>query len=123
VSTSPGAQIIIARFPPFRNAVPGILYHHERWDGRGYPDGLSGADIPIHAAIIGLADAWETMTSNRLYAPALSLSDALAEVRAGRGMQFSPVVVDALWEVAQRRPADVLPSDVHVATALDIVAS
>ena len=105
-----GAEII-DRFPPFRRAIPGILHHHERWDGRGYPDGLSGDDIPVEAAIIGLADAWETITSNRPYAAALSLSDALAEIRAGRGLQFSPVVVDALWDVAKRRPADVLPSD------------
>src|ERR671918_596254 len=105
-----GAEIIKSS-PPFRRAIPGILHHHERWDGRGYPDGLSGDDIPIEAAIIGLADAWETITSNRPYAAALSLSDALAEIRAGRGLQFSPVVVDALWDVAKRRPADVLPSD------------
>lgn len=115
-----GAEIV-GRFPPFRSAVPGILHHHERWDGRGYPDGLSGEDIPIEAAIIGLADAWETITSNRPYAAALSLSDALAEIRAGRGMQFSPVVVDALWDVAKRRPANVLPSDAP--DALGVVAS
>jgi putative nucleotidyltransferase with HDIG domain len=105
-----GAEIV-AKFPPFRSAVPAIRHHHERWDGLGYPDRLSGADIPIEAAIIGLADAWDTMTSDRPYAAALSLGDAIAEIRAGREKQFSPAVVDALWEVAKRRPADVLPSD------------
>lgn len=112
---------IVARFPPFRSAVPGVLHHHERWDGRGYPNGLSGEDIPIQAAIIGLADAWETMTSNRPYTPALSLTEALAEVRAGRGLQFSPAAIDALWEVARLRPADVLPWDAPA--ALGAVAS
>jgi len=57
----------------------------------------------------------ETMTSNRPYAPALSLTEALAEVRAGRGLQFSPAAIDALWEVARLRPADVLPWDAPAA--------
>jgi putative nucleotidyltransferase with HDIG domain len=109
---------IVARFPPFRSAVPGIRHHHERWDGRGYPDGLRGDEIPIEAAIIGLADAWETITSDRPYAAALSLSDAIAEIRVGREKQFSPVVVDALWQVAKRRPADILPTDAPTAAGL-----
>jgi putative nucleotidyltransferase with HDIG domain len=107
---------IVSRFPPFRGAVAAIRHHHERWDGRGYPAGLAGEAIPIEAAIIGLADAWETMTSNRPYAAALSLSEALAEIRAGREKQFSPMVVDALWKVAKQRPADVLPSDAPTLT-------
>jgi HD-GYP domain-containing protein (c-di-GMP phosphodiesterase class II) len=109
---------IIARFPPFRPAVPAIRHHHERWDGLGYPDRLRGDEIPLEAAIVGFADAWETITSDRGYAPALSLGDALAEIRAGRGKQFSPVVVDALWEVAKERPADVLPSAEPAATGI-----
>jgi hypothetical protein len=51
---------IIARFPPFRPAVPAIRHHHERWDGLGYPDRLRGDEIPLEAAIVGFADAWET---------------------------------------------------------------
>jgi HD-GYP domain-containing protein (c-di-GMP phosphodiesterase class II) len=105
-----GAEIL-SRFPPLLAAVPAVLHHHERWDGRGYPDGLSGEDIPLPAAIIALADGWDTMTSNRGYAAALSLGDALAEVRAVRGVQFSPRAVDALFEAAKHRPADILPSD------------
>jgi putative nucleotidyltransferase with HDIG domain len=104
-----GAEIV-SKVPFFRQAAPGIRYHHERWDGLGYPEGLSEEQIPLEAAIIGLADAWDTITSDRGYAPSLSLGDALAEIRAGRGKQFSPRVVDALWEVAKQRPADVLPS-------------
>jgi putative nucleotidyltransferase with HDIG domain len=108
---------IVSRSPPFRGAVAAIRHHHERWDGRGYPAGLAGEAIPIEAAIIGLAD--ETMTSNRPYAAALSLSEALAEIRAGREKQFSPMVVDALWRVAKERPADVLPS--HAPTLTKVV--
>lgn len=112
-----GAEIV-SKFPPFKEAAPAIRYHHERWDGLGYPEGLSGEQIPLEAAIIGLADAWDTITSDRGYAPALSLGDALAEIRAARGKQFSPRVVDALWEVAKQRPADVLPSAEPAATGI-----
>jgi putative nucleotidyltransferase with HDIG domain len=61
-----GAEMV-SKVPSFREAAPGIRYHHERWDGLGYPEGLSGEQIPLEAAIIGLADAWDTMTSDRGY--------------------------------------------------------
>jgi HD-GYP domain-containing protein (c-di-GMP phosphodiesterase class II) len=102
---------IVGKFTPFRDSVPAIRHHHERWDGLGYPDGLSGDDIPLEAAIIGLADAWDAMTTDRPYAVALSLNEAMAQIRAGRGKQFNPAVVDAFWDVAKRRPAEVLPPD------------
>jgi putative nucleotidyltransferase with HDIG domain len=105
-----GAEIV-SKFPPFRRAVPAIRHHHERWDGLGYPDELAGEDIPLEAAIIGLAEAWDAMTTDRPYAHALSLSEAMAGIRAGSGKQWSPVVVDAFWEVARARPADVLPPE------------
>jgi putative nucleotidyltransferase with HDIG domain len=105
-----GAEIV-AKFPPFQAAIPAIRHHHERWDGLGYPDRLAGDDIPLEAAIIGLAEAWDAMTTDRPYAHALSLSEAMGGVRAGRGKQLSPVVVDAFWEVAKDRPADVLPPE------------
>ena len=110
-----GAEIV-AKFRPFQGAVRAIRHHHERWDGLGYPDRLAGDDIPLEAAIIGLAEAWDAMTTDRPYASALSLSDSMAGVRAGREKQWSPVVVDAFWEVAQRRPGDVLPPDEPTAT-------
>lgn len=105
-----GAEIV-AKVSSFEDAVPAIRHHHERWDGLGYPDGLSAEEIPLEAAIIGLADAWDAMTTNRPYAHALSLSDALMQIHSGRGKQFNPSVVDAFAEVARRRPADVLPPD------------
>jgi HD-GYP domain-containing protein (c-di-GMP phosphodiesterase class II) len=107
---------IVSKFPSFASSVPAIRHHHERWDGLGYPDGLSGEDIPLEAAIIGLADAWDAMTTDRPYAAALSLNEAMMQIRAGRGKQFGPAVVDAFWEVAKRRPADVLPPDAPTAT-------
>jgi putative nucleotidyltransferase with HDIG domain len=111
-----GAEIV-AKVSSFQDAVPAIRHHHERWDGLGYPDGLSGDEIPLEAAIIGLADAWDAMTTDRPYAAALSVSDALMQVRTGRGKQFSPVVVDAFTEVAKRRPAEVTPPESLATTA------
>jgi HD-GYP domain-containing protein (c-di-GMP phosphodiesterase class II) len=84
--------------------VPIIRHHHERWDGAGYPDGLAGEAIPLEAAIVGLADAWDAMTTDRPYHRALTGDEALAEVRAGRGTQFSPVVVDAFMFAAALLP-------------------
>lgn len=76
-----------------------ILWHHERWDGEGYPDGLRGEQIPRLARILGVADALAAMTTARPYRPRRSWAEALAEVRAGRGSQFAPDVVDALHRV------------------------
>jgi putative nucleotidyltransferase with HDIG domain len=89
-----GARIV-ARLGRLRDAVPIIRHHHERWDGNGYPDGIAGEAIPLEAAIVGLADAWDAMTTDRPYQPALSVQDALREIRQGRGTQFAPEVVDA----------------------------
>ena len=105
-----GAEIV-EKVSSFQDAVPAIRHHHERWDGLGYPEGLSGEEIPLDAAIVGLADAWDAMTTNRPYAHGLSLNEAMLQIRSGRGKQFSPTVVDAFWAVAKRRPADVLPPE------------
>jgi putative nucleotidyltransferase with HDIG domain len=98
-----GARIV-GKFGRLREAVPIIQHHHERWDGSGYPDGLAGDAIPLEAAIVGLADAWDAMTTDRPYHRALTSEEALAEVRAGRGTQFSPVVVDAFFFAAALLP-------------------
>ena len=105
-----GAEIV-AKVSSFQDAVPAIRYHHERWDGLGYPDGLRGEEIPLEATIVGLADAWDAMTTARPYAHGLSLNEAMLQIRSGRGKQFSPVVVDAFWQVAKRRPGDILPPE------------
>jgi diguanylate cyclase (GGDEF)-like protein len=73
-----------------------VLHHHEHWDGSGYPDGLSGEEIPLGARIILVADAFEAITADRPYRPAQSEEAALAELRAHAGSQFDPAVVDAL---------------------------
>ncbi|MFW6022286.1 MAG: HD-GYP domain-containing protein [Halanaerobiaceae bacterium] len=71
-----------------------VLYHHERWDGNGYPDGLKGNEIPLISQIICLADSWDAMTSDRSYRRALTEDEAMNEVINNRGKQFSPEIVD-----------------------------
>jgi HD-GYP domain-containing protein (c-di-GMP phosphodiesterase class II) len=73
-----------------------VLHHHERWDGLGYPDGLSGERIPLGARIIFVADAFDAMTSDRVYRRHLSAGHALAELKRCAGTQFDPAVVAAL---------------------------
>ena len=75
-----------------------VLHHHERWDGAGYPDRLAGDQIPLGARIIFVADAYDAMTSDRAYGPAMTQRDALAELERCAGTQFDPAVVRALAE-------------------------
>jgi putative nucleotidyltransferase with HDIG domain len=99
-----GAEIV-SHFSRLHDAVPIIRHHHERWDGRGYPDRLAGDEIPTEACIVGLADAWDAMTTDRPYRQALSVDEAAAEVRRCRGTQFAPAVVDAFFKAFRRQPA------------------
>jgi putative nucleotidyltransferase with HDIG domain len=116
-----GARIV-GKLSQLGPIVPIIRHHHERWDGRGYPDGRAGQDIPLLAAIVGLADAWDAMTTDRPYHRALHQEEAEAELRAHRGTQFAPAVVDAFFRVLERshaaenggRPA---PGRIRVATS------
>ncbi len=78
-----------------------ILYHHERFDGRGYPFGLAGAEIPILSRIILVSDAFDAMTSDRSYQPALPTAHAIDEIFAHSGTQFDPNVVEALLTLAK----------------------
>lgn len=80
-----------------------VRHHHERWDGRGYPDGLKGEQIPIASAIIGVCDAFDTMTSDRPYRKSLGKAVALAELHSCTGSQFNPLVVGAFMMVMSRK--------------------
>jgi HD-GYP domain-containing protein (c-di-GMP phosphodiesterase class II) len=72
---------------------------HERWDGTGYPDGVSGEQIPLVARIVACCDAYNAMTTDRPYRPALPEHEAMAELTANSGGQFDPAVVEALFRV------------------------
>jgi HD-GYP domain-containing protein (c-di-GMP phosphodiesterase class II) len=80
----------VARFAVY---VPGARHHHERYDGRGYPDRLAGEDIPLDARILAVADAYDAMTSDRSYRPALSHAEAIERLRADAGTQFDATCV------------------------------
>ena len=110
---------ILAHFSRLSEAVPLIRHHHERWDGNGYPDRLAGAEIPPEACVVGLADAWDAMTTDRPYRPAMSVEEAAAEVRRCRGTQFSPAVVDAFFAAFRRRRSVFEPDE----PTLDVAAS
>ena len=88
-----GARLVI-EMRRFHDALPYVLFHHERWDGRGYPAGLSGRRIPVEARILAIADAFDAMISPRPYRHALTHEHALAEVEAGAGTQFDPVAAE-----------------------------
>ena len=81
---------IIAPVPFLNPSLKGVLHHHENWDGTGYPDGLSGEQIPLMARIIAVVDAFDAMTSDRSYRGALSEAQAVERIRAGSGSQFDP---------------------------------
>jgi putative nucleotidyltransferase with HDIG domain len=97
---------IVGHLGRLRDVLPFIRHHHERWDGAGYPAGLAGPEIPLEAAIVGLADAWDAMTTERPYSRARSTDEAADEILRARGTQFAPTVVDAFFTaVRERRPA------------------
>ncbi len=98
--TTLGANIV--RDVPFlRELYSLILYHHENYDGSGYPEGLEGEDIPLGARILHVADAFEAMTSNRPYRNSLGKGEAVRRLRGEQGRQFDPAVVEVFFKVAQ----------------------
>jgi diguanylate cyclase (GGDEF)-like protein/PAS domain S-box-containing protein len=84
---------ILSSVSEFSEIAVCILEHHERWDGTGYPRGLKGNEICLEARILAIADAYDAMTSNRTYHPALNAQEALAEIHACEGTQFDPKIV------------------------------
>jgi len=95
-----GAKILAqADFPP--RVVEAVMFHHEWFDGSGYPMGLRGDQIPVEARIIAGVDALESMTSPRYYRSAMPVPKALAELERGRGTQFDPQVIGALLACLQ----------------------
>ena len=100
IKTHPGigAEILegITEMP---NIAIGAHYHHERYDGRGYPDGLSGKDIPEYARIIGVADAYDAMTSRRSYRDPKDMTYVLGEIEKGKGTQFDPEFAEIMVQI------------------------
>jgi len=103
-----GAEIL-SGMKQMKDIIPGVLYHHERIDGKGYPEGLKGEEIPLIGKIIGIADSFDAMTSKRVYRNAMTVEEALTKIREGLGKQFDEVVgraflesdVQSLWDAIQ----------------------
>jgi putative nucleotidyltransferase with HDIG domain len=103
-------QKVLDRVGGFMHEVGLIVRsHHERWDGRGYPDGLAGEAIPLEARIISCCDTWNAMRTDRSYRHALSHEVARAELVANAGHQFDPQIVAAFLELIEDEPSDPAP--------------
>jgi diguanylate cyclase (GGDEF)-like protein len=95
--------LIVSAVPGMEGVVEAVRSHHERWDGNGYPNQLSGEDIPLIGRIMAVADAFSAMTSDRTYRRALNWEFALQEIKANKGTQFDPSIVDVFLRVATKR--------------------
>ena len=90
---------LLRSLPGFGPVRAAILAHHERFDGRGYPSGLAGTEIPVEARLICVVDAYDAMTSERPYQSALSHAEAIERLKLGAGTQFDPAMVEAFEDV------------------------
>jgi HD-GYP domain-containing protein (c-di-GMP phosphodiesterase class II) len=97
---SAGADIL-GKVQSLNKALAGIRHHHERWDGRGYPDQLAGEAIPENARIIAIADAYDAMTSNRVYRAAMPHGKVISILRDGAGVQWDARMVNKWVELLE----------------------
>jgi putative two-component system response regulator len=100
---SNGAEMV-RDIPYLQVAIPVIRYHHERWDGSGYPEGLVGEQIPVEARLIAVADVFDAMTTDRPYHKAETLDNAYQYILSKSGILFDPMVVHAfqrVWEAGK----------------------
>jgi HD-GYP domain-containing protein (c-di-GMP phosphodiesterase class II) len=93
---------LLKRYPDFARGADIVRHHHERWDGKGYPDGLQGLGIPFGARVLMVADSFDAMTTDRPYRQGMSPEQALAVLRSGSEKQWDPVIVEALARVVLR---------------------
>ena len=97
-----GGAEILKDFTLVEHVEDGTRYHHERYDGKGYPEGLKGKDIPLFARIIGVADTFDAMTSNRVYRSTMDTDYVMNEMKRGRGTQFDPDALDAFLRLVEK---------------------
>jgi HD-GYP domain-containing protein (c-di-GMP phosphodiesterase class II) len=97
--------IIVSSVKGFEEALPAVQYHHERWDGQGYPDGLAGEEIPLVARILAVADAFSAMTTDRPYRKGMSSKIALQILEEGAGTQWDADLVSAFVALRRRKAA------------------
>jgi putative nucleotidyltransferase with HDIG domain len=112
-----GAEILDS-YSMFKSSVSIVRHHHERWDGKGYPEGLSGDHIPLGARIIAVADSFDAMTADRPYRKGLSVDDAVERLKAGMGTQYDPklcaIFIQILMEEGIYTPSEAVPGELHL---------
>ena len=96
-----GAEIL-KDFTLVEHVVDGTRFHHERYDGKGYPDGLKGEEIPLYGRIISVADTFDAMTSNRVYRNQMDSDYVMNEMKRGKGTQFDPDALDAFLRLVDK---------------------
>ena len=99
---------VMERMEFLEQEIPAVRYHHERFDGKGYPEGIAGAAIPLTARILAVADAFEAITSPRTFRKAKTKDEALKELKLAAGTQFDPTVIDAMLAVADNLGEELL---------------
>lgn len=100
IKTHPSIGVhILEEEPTFKEIIPIIEHHHERFDGKGYPSGLQGEEIPYMAKIVAVADTFDAMTSNRSYRNALELNTVKQEIKKCEGTQFDPQITEAFLDI------------------------
>jgi HD-GYP domain-containing protein (c-di-GMP phosphodiesterase class II) len=95
---------ILSHVPSLSHCIPAVLYHHERYDGTGYPEGLKGEAIPLNARIMAIADAFSAMTSARPYRDAINHERVIEELQRGSGTQFDPKLLATFIRIADSIP-------------------
>lgn len=103
--TTAGADLLKG-FTMVEHVSEGAMYHHERYDGKGYSKGLSGKDIPLYGRIIAVADTFDAMTANRVYRGALDMDQVVDELKKGRGTQFDPELADIFLDLIYKGEID-----------------
>ena len=100
---------MIRHLPEMDYLIPAVLGHHERWDGKGYPRGIAGEEIPVSARCLAIADVFDAMTTDRPYRRGLPLEYALEEIRKGAGTQFDPSLAKTFIQLIRSRSIPLSP--------------
>ena len=95
---------ILSNSDTFKNIIPIVKYHHERYDGKGYPEGLKGEEIPLLTRIVSIADSFDAMTSNRVYRKQLEMDVVRNEIENGSGTQFDPKITNIFLDILKNEP-------------------